>query len=320
MQFSIIIPVYNLEKHIEKCIQSVYDQGLDNNKFELLIINDGSTDGSKVLLERLVECYPNIWVFHKQNGGVSSARNIGINKAKGEYVLFLDGDDEFMPDALLNLSDMLKTSRADMIVLESIVKEGDELKSIYPIRKKDLNKTWRGTELAQRFTRGSACGVAFKNAMLKEHSIKFNENIEIGEDSLFYAEFSMFAKSVELHSLAFYKVNRREGSASDSLSYQKVLRMNYILEVLKDMMNQRTLTKDQKAVLGSLAFRIISRAMLMFQYNKEWGSIKENAAQVKKTKILPISLKGIKKYRHNIILLNMSYKLYYAYQRFVYSI
>ena len=84
LMFSIIVPVYNSEKYLSACIESLLRQ--TNKDFEILLINDGSTDHSGVLCEQYAEKHENIRVFHKENGGVSSARNIGLKKAVGKYI------------------------------------------------------------------------------------------------------------------------------------------------------------------------------------------------------------------------------------------
>lgn len=88
---SVVIPVYNIEKYLERCVKSVCDQTYQN--IEILLVNDGSTDSSGELCEKLAQQDNRIRVFHKENGGSSSARNLGISQAKGEYIGFVDSDD-----------------------------------------------------------------------------------------------------------------------------------------------------------------------------------------------------------------------------------
>lgn len=98
MKYSIIIPVYNVEKYIKKCVQSVLEQTYSD--FEILLVDDGSTDNSPAICDELSEKDERIKVIHKQNGGVSFARNEGIRQAKGDYILFLDADDYISKDLL----------------------------------------------------------------------------------------------------------------------------------------------------------------------------------------------------------------------------
>ena len=95
---SVVVPVYNAGRHLPRCVQSIQSQTMRD--LEIILVDDGSTDGSAQLCEELASADDRIRVFHKKNGGVSSARNFGIEKAKGEYLLFVDADDFIHPDML----------------------------------------------------------------------------------------------------------------------------------------------------------------------------------------------------------------------------
>ena len=110
MRFSIIVPVYNVEKYLSKCIQSLIDQ--DYNDYEILLIDDGSTDKSGIICEQYAKKYENIYVFHKKNGGLSDARNYGLQKALGDYILFVDSDDWIKKDILKEFSDIIENNKA----------------------------------------------------------------------------------------------------------------------------------------------------------------------------------------------------------------
>lgn len=100
-KFSIIVSVYNIEKYINKCIDSIINQNYDN--YEIIIVNDGSTDSSLIKLGKYKEIN-NILVLTKENGGLSSARNYGLKYANGDYVWFVDGDDYIEPNSLEKLN------------------------------------------------------------------------------------------------------------------------------------------------------------------------------------------------------------------------
>src|SRR5690606_22590995 len=95
---SVIIPVYNTENYLRECLDSILAQTFTD--FEVLLINDGSTDSSGKICDEYAEKDSRIKVFHKENGGVSSARNLGLDNAKGEWICFVDSDDEILQDAL----------------------------------------------------------------------------------------------------------------------------------------------------------------------------------------------------------------------------
>lgn len=114
MKLSIIVPVYNVEKHLERCVQSILAQGLTD--YEVLLIDDGSTDRSGVICDELQGQYDNIIVIHQANGGLSAARNTGIEAAKGAYITFVDSDDELSPNTLLpNMEHLTAHPGIDML-------------------------------------------------------------------------------------------------------------------------------------------------------------------------------------------------------------
>ena len=95
-KISIVVPVYNAEKELQRCVDSILGQSFSD--WELLLIDDGSRDGSPALCDRLAQRDPRVRVCHKENGGVSSARNRGLREASGEYIMFADADDSCPPD------------------------------------------------------------------------------------------------------------------------------------------------------------------------------------------------------------------------------
>ncbi len=108
---SIIIPVYNVQCYLRTCLSSVIGQKFIN--FEVLLIDDGSLDGSGKICDEYANMYDNIRVFHKENGGVSSARNVGLSAARGKWITFVDADDYLLPDALLVLYNIAINSDSD---------------------------------------------------------------------------------------------------------------------------------------------------------------------------------------------------------------
>lgn len=122
MIFSIIVPVYNIETYIECCINSLISQ--DFEEYEILLIDDGSTDNSGLICDEYSLKYDKIKVFHKLNGGLSDARNFGISKSTGEYLIFVDGDDRIAPDTLLGISKKIQ-SKPDFVETRLVEDYGD---------------------------------------------------------------------------------------------------------------------------------------------------------------------------------------------------
>ena len=114
MKVSVIIPVYNVENYIEKCLESVINQTID--EIEIIVVNDGSTDLSKERINKYLNKYKDkIKYLEKENGGLSSARNYGMKFATGEYIAFLDGDDYIELDAYQKMYEKAKEENADMV-------------------------------------------------------------------------------------------------------------------------------------------------------------------------------------------------------------
>lgn len=114
---SVIIPVYNVENYLERCVSSVVNQ--DFESIEIILVDDGSPDRCPQICDRLAQQYDNVHVIHKVNGGLSSARNVGIDVARGKYIVFLDSDDQWAPNCLKPLIDELFSSKVDMLMFNS---------------------------------------------------------------------------------------------------------------------------------------------------------------------------------------------------------
>lgn len=108
---SVIVPVYNVEQYLSRCVDSILAQTYPN--IEIILVNDGSTDNSQIICEKYVNSFPHVRALKKNNGGLSSARNFGLNSAKGEYVGFVDSDDWISPDMYMSLFNLIKKNQAD---------------------------------------------------------------------------------------------------------------------------------------------------------------------------------------------------------------
>ena len=115
---SIIVPVYNVEKYIEKCLNSLFGQTY--RELDIILVDDGSTDKSGELCDRLAKMDKRVRVIHKKNGGLSDARNRGIDAAKGRYITFIDSDDYVSGNYIWHLYKLLIESQADIAITRAI--------------------------------------------------------------------------------------------------------------------------------------------------------------------------------------------------------
>lgn len=128
VEISVIIPVYNVKDYIHRCVDSVIEQSFDTNKYEIILVDDGSTDNSGLICDEYEKNYSNIITFHKKNGGLSDARNYGMRHARGKYFTFIDSDDAIGYDFLSILHNL-------------IGKYGVSISAIASLNVQDINKT-----------------------------------------------------------------------------------------------------------------------------------------------------------------------------------
>lgn len=138
-KISIIVPIYNVEKYIEKTIKTILQQSYEN--IEVLLINDGSTDNSKLICEKFCSLDKRVKLINKKNGGLSSARNVGIKYAKGELIVFIDGDDYIENDMMEKLYNAIKVSNADIAICNFDFVDDHEavIKNEYVVRNQILS-------------------------------------------------------------------------------------------------------------------------------------------------------------------------------------
>lgn len=138
MDLSIIVPVYQVEKYIRTCVESIFRQGLDDARFEVIIINDGTKDKSMEMIADIISRHDNITVIHQENQGLSVARNTGIAAAKGEYILMPDSDDLLIENSLSPLLEKGLESKADIVVANFLVMSNEEIEQFEGV---DQNNT-----------------------------------------------------------------------------------------------------------------------------------------------------------------------------------
>ena len=142
IDLSIIVPIYNVEKYVRTCIESIYRQGLDENRFELIIVNDGTEDHSMEMIANIIQQHSNIIVIEQENQGLSVARNRGIECARGEFLLMVDSDDLLINFSIKPLLEKAITLKPDLIVAEYIQmndKEIEKFLNTSPNKKETFN-------------------------------------------------------------------------------------------------------------------------------------------------------------------------------------
>ncbi len=313
--FSIILPVYNVEDYICRCLESLFDQNLDKELYEIIIVNDGTPDDSMKIVDNFKEGHSNIIIHNQENRGVSSARNVGMSLSSGEYLLFVDPDDIIAKNSLESIYHHLNISKSEVLILNAYKSKCEGNKGFtpfYPFPEKYTNRQFNGVELFKHYNRGSVCGVAYSSIFINNYNIQFNEELKNGEDALFFSMCLLYTKSITKIDIDFYIVYERIGSASKSWDNERLLTTAKGLTQIKELINKREFSPPRSAILYSLAFRFISHLLYRFfeQRSKKISTFKTIKALCMSSGVYPICIDNIPKQRLKIRLLNFSFDVF----------
>lgn len=205
---SVIVPVYKVERYLPRCIESILAQTYSN--FELILVDDGTPDRSGIICDRYAEKDSRIRVIHKENGGVSTARNAGIDAAKGEWITFVDSDDWVTDDYLDVLVSPLKKNNYDLIVglleLRSIrIRTYSKDQSV--TTPEEMNSP-RILEMVDSMEFCGPCHKLFLQKYISEKNIRFPVGIAIAEDTVFVNDYLTYCKNIFVTGERIYFYNR----------------------------------------------------------------------------------------------------------------
>lgn len=268
IKVSVIIPVYNAEKYITQCIESLLDQTLDDCEF--IFINDGSEDKSLLIIEKYKVLDPRIKLINQENQGVSMARNSGLQLATGEYVGFVDADDYVEKDMYEKLYNSAKQDDCDVIIsnFESEI-DGHQVITIYtfPI---DVvqNKSFIEQIILPYFIKANnlntACNKLYRNKLLKENKILFPEKVPLGEDGLFNMEVMSNANYIRYIDFTGYHYREVEGSATRNIVKNDYFRR--AMEVYHMRLPQQYLDKIDKNKIQKLKSEKLINTVISYIY------------------------------------------------------
>ena len=207
MILSIIIPIYNVEKYIEKCLISCIRQDISHNDYEIIVVNDGSPDNSVVIAERLAKSYINIRIINQENKGLSGARNTGIRHAKGKYLWFVDSDDWISEYCLHKITTKLDNDSPDCLLIGAADVVNNKI-----LRRKNFDGSAKnGVELLKKGVMVFAPFAIWKSSFIKEYDLFFYEGI-LHEDIEFSPRAYYLAKKISFIDEVIYNVYRNPNS------------------------------------------------------------------------------------------------------------
>lgn len=232
---SVIVPVYNAENTLRQCVDSILGQ--EYRDFELLLIDDGSKDNSPAICDEYAAKDSRVIVFHKENAGVSAARNKGLEKASGKWITFIDSDDYISADYFHGVEcseqDLLITGFRDEI--EEIVYENVTLSSRLYQCSEDVKELIR-TQVSSSMVLRGPWGKFYRLEIIGNQF--FNTNMKLGEDTCFVFDYLAKCKTIEVIVSSYYVIRR--GTVPDAVKYQSsveyaVRSLNYVWDSFKKM-------------------------------------------------------------------------------------
>ncbi|MBR0471297.1 MAG: glycosyltransferase family 2 protein [Methanosphaera sp.] len=252
IEISIIIPVFNSEKYLDECLKSVIHQTF--TRYEIICVNDGSTDSSLIILEKYLQKYDNLKVHNKENEGPGSARNYGLKHAKGKYVLFLDSDDWLEENTLETLYETAMENDSELVMFNAlehyknnktknrtyhVIKEDNNFRKFSFDYNNNINLVMNGYHIV--------CTKLHKLDFIKNYSLSFAEKDQF-EDVLFHIKSMIYAKRISYTPEVLYHY-RRTGDNSrqnNALNGKKSLQFFEIFEEVKEFLYDECLYEKFK--------------------------------------------------------------------------
>ncbi|ANU17911.1 hypothetical protein BBI11_13100 [Planococcus maritimus] len=267
-KISVIIPVFNTEKYLKTCINSVLNQEYDD--FELILVNDGSSDGSGVICEEYSRTNSRVKTVHLSNGGAATARNVGIEKSKGEYIMFLDSDDFWIDGCLSEIAAKLSShEEIDVMFLNyAIVKKDGSLTEFKGYKfdyltRRDLLKYIS----LQNKVAVSACLKVINKKMFSEKKIYFKNGL-LAEDIDWFFNLMRVADSFTTYNGDFYCYRILENSASRSISEKRIIDYLYILNTWVEIVNKEIDKEEQFYFYNMIGYEYEVLLATFFDYKK----------------------------------------------------
>lgn len=249
-KISVIMPIYNKVRYIEKSVNSILNQTYEN--FELIIVDDGSSDGSEIICDKFAKQDSRVRVFHIKNGGVSNARNIGIDQAKGDYIQFIDSDDYIDKNTLRSLINIVENYNPQLIIsgFKKVDHQGHELIEVLPrgygiISKnnfmKDFVEVQRNTGIY-----GWIGNKLIKKLIIDDYNLRFNKSIWLAEDLDFYLDLYNHVNNIyfDNKSYAYYLQEAENSSTTSGKKNNYLIQAKIILKEKKMLETNNSLNEN----------------------------------------------------------------------------
>lgn len=300
LKYSLIIPVYNSELYLKTCIDSVLSQPYKD--YEIILVDDGSVDHSLEYCHQYAKEYSNIRVYHKENGGAASARNLGIEKAQGRYLIFIDADDsiesrffEFLDEDIESTDMLIYGMSFDYYRGDSIIRQ-EPLSCIdHPL----INVSDLSSEFDDLFSNNvfsSACNRVFSATIVRENQLRFKEDMKIYEDLDFVLQYMSHIQNLAFLNRVLYHYRIQEENTHLNYRIGNIETISIVIKRLKNSIK----TLGKKYISKRDVVQVFDHilAFLFFQYlmntKKLWRGSLETIRAINKLNLTPW-LAGYKK-------------------------
>lgn len=278
MKFSIIVPVYNVKEYLRECVESILSQTFSD--YELLLIDDGSTDGSGKICDVYAQYNPSIKVVHRKNGGLSAARNTGIENASGDYFVFIDSDDYIKIESLQKISECIGSESYDVIVTRLIQKYSDS----EDIRNESICSllSENSEQIVQWIFRKSentwpAVQYIVSKKYVQEHSFRFEEGF-LHEDMAWTACLLSLAQNVTICSFPwYYHRMQRTDSITSTSNPKRVVDVLALASNTIKFMKQQNISENKQTMIADRIFSSISSILSQYKEADREGKMIQRA-------------------------------------------
>lgn len=273
MLVSVIIPAYNVEKYLQKCLDSVFALPLREDEMEVLVIDDGSTDGTAEILAQNAVAHSNLRLFYQENQGQSVARNLGIEEAKGDYIFFVDSDDALTTPCPLPVEAM-NSGKYDMIGMETLFEDSDGTQRRYCRQQFPIDEEFATCReyLKTHNVLGIVYGYLFRTSFIKQHAeLRFTPGIYHQDEEFIVKAFCLGGPFVYKQGYT-YIYYRHEGSSIHTFTRERKERlMRDTMTVMRHLTafgaEDEALRRDMRCKMGWMTFDVYK---LLVQQRHTW--------------------------------------------------
>lgn len=316
MQLSIIVPIYNVENYLDECILSLFNQGLENTDFEVILIDDGSSDSSLKIANKWANIHENIKVRHQENQGQAIARNVGLEIAEGEYLMFVDSDDFLYKNTLLAPLKCISENNCDCIHFGMGIEQEHGTVLYKHIKGPKFGQTYSGEFVALNFDMfGSMCPYIFKSNLFKSNHLRFKSGFAHEDSELCFRLFPLIKKMYFHESIVYnYRFNHNSTDRSNDI---KSIRRKYnsdllIAAELKELIHNGNISsilkKRYQKILNSL---VVSHYLSYLKNPKLFDTKYSYYSLIKNLGLFPLKGRSMS-FRSTLFLFILNLKFYFS--------